>query len=150
MKSKSAPARRCPLGNEPPRVSYSAHEIEAFARGVELFNARRFFDAHEVWEEIWLPATGHEKRCLQALIQIAAAFHHHSRGNVLGTESLLRAGVAKLERAPRSFRGIHAEKICIHARRWVAALEKGSDVGERVPPRLERASRSRKAPARKL
>jgi hypothetical protein len=147
MKSKPAPPRRSPPGNEPPRVSYSAHEIEAFARGVELFNTRRFFDAHEVWEEIWLPATGHEKRFLQGLIQIAAAFHHHSRGNLPGTESLLRAGVAKLESAPQAFRGIHAARICTHARRWIAAFEKGSDVRKRVPPRLERASRSRKARA---
>jgi hypothetical protein len=148
MKSKPASKRTRSSGNESPRASYSAHEIEAFERGVELFNTRRFFDAHEVWEEIWLPATGHEKRFLQGIIQIAAAFHHHSRGNFIGTESLLRAGAAKLERAPRSFRGIHAGRICIHARRWIAALEKRSDVRERVPPRLERASRSIKASLR--
>jgi len=149
MKSKSRqirPSRESDGASKSAAANYSAHEVEAFARGVELFNARRFFDAHEVWEEIWLPATGHEKRFLQGLIQIAAAFHHHSRKNLLGTESLLRAGVTKLASAPQSYRGIHAARICIHARRWIAALEKGNDVSARVPPQLEPAGTA--APAR--
>jgi hypothetical protein len=139
-------SRKSPAVPDGAPALYSAHEVAAFARGVELFNARRFFDAHEVWEEIWLPSTGHEKRFLQGLIQIAAAFHHHSRENLLGTESLLRAGVTKLVSAPQSYRGIHAARICVHARRWIAALEKGNDVSARVPPQLEPAGAT--APSR--
>lgn len=149
MKSKSRQIRRSRESDGAPKgaaANYGAHEVAAFARGVELFNARRFFDAHEVWEEIWLPATGNEKRFLQGLIQIAAAFHHHSRENLLGTESLLRAGVTKLASAPRAYRGIHAARICVHARRWIAALEKGNDVSARVPPQLEPAGAT--APSR--
>jgi uncharacterized protein len=144
MKSKMGAKTSAVPAKKLDRVSHAAHERAAFARGVELFNARRFFDAHEVWEEIWLPATGLEKRLLQGLIQIAAAFHHHSRGNLLGTESLLRAGAAKLKDAPHPYREIHARRICLHARRWTALLEKKRDVSARRPPRIEPALPTRR------
>ncbi len=71
----------------------SDHEAELFARGIELFNTRYFFEAHEAWEEIWLHTEPPEKTFLQGLIQVTAAFHHHSRENLRGTKSLLRAGL---------------------------------------------------------
>ena len=42
-----------------------------FDRGVAHFNARRFYEAHEDWEELWHEAEGDEKRWLQGLIQIS-------------------------------------------------------------------------------
>ena len=56
-------------------------ESEQFRKGVVLFNARKFFEAHEVWEELWLVEPEPEKTFLQGLIQVAAACHHDSRGN---------------------------------------------------------------------
>jgi uncharacterized protein len=50
-----------------------------------------FFEAHEHWESVWLTAQGPEKTFLQALIQVAASFHHFHRGNRLGSVSLLRS-----------------------------------------------------------
>jgi uncharacterized protein len=64
------------------------HHAE-FQRGLDLFNAREFFDAHEVWEDVWRTAPAEEKKFLQGLIQIAVALHHHSRGNSTGARSLL-------------------------------------------------------------
>ena len=75
-------------------------ESEQFRRGIALFNARKFFEAHEAWEELWLVEPEPEKTFLQGLIQLAAAFHHHGRGNSRGTQSLLAAGLAKLRRFP--------------------------------------------------
>ena len=64
-----------------------------FQEGVELFNRARFFAAHEAWEELWLQSQQEEKRFLQGLIQLAAAFHHFQRGNLKGTRSLMEAAV---------------------------------------------------------
>lgn len=80
-------------------------------RGIELFNAGQFFEAHEAWEEVWLAEREPEKTFLQGLIQIAAAFHHRQRGNREGMESLLKAGLAKLSRFPDSHRGIAVERL---------------------------------------
>jgi predicted metal-dependent hydrolase len=94
-----------------------------FECGVALFNSRHFFEAHEAWEEIWLHTQPPEKTFLQGLIQVTAAFHHHSRENLRGFKSLLRAGLLKLEGFPAEHRGLQIERLRASARRWIAALE---------------------------
>jgi predicted metal-dependent hydrolase len=103
-------------------ASARAKEQSIFKRGVALFNRRKFFEAHEAWEEIWLHAKLPEKTFLQGLIQVTAAFHHHSRGNLHGMESLLRRAIAKLDEFPVSHRGLRIGALRGSARAWLAAL----------------------------
>jgi predicted metal-dependent hydrolase len=70
-----------------------------YLRGIELFNAGRFFESHEAFEEIWLKAKGTEREFLHALIQTAAALHHLGRGNDKGAKSVF-------ERARRMFKSL--------------------------------------------
>ena len=74
-----------------------------FARAVELFNAGRYFESHEVWEHLWLRADGNHKVLLQGLIQAAAAMLHLERGNLPGARSLHRKAQARLEAVPDEF-----------------------------------------------
>lgn len=80
---------------------------EKFRAGIRLFNSREFFQAHEVWEELWLGAAEPEKTFLQGLIQCAAAFHHYTRGNRNGARSLLESALAKLEGFSETLRGVN-------------------------------------------
>lgn len=57
-------------------------------RGVAAFNAGNFFEAHEIWEDLWGETVGQEKLLLQGLVQIAAGYAK--------VESTLRAGALKL------------------------------------------------------
>lgn len=114
---------------------HAMKESGRFRRGVTLFNAAKFFEAHEVWEELWLKESGTEKMFQQGLIQVAAAFHHHLHGNSRGRHSLLVAGLAKLERFPDEHRGIALGKLRADARAWVQLS--GADKGVR-PARLPR------------
>ncbi|MFZ0821649.1 MAG: DUF309 domain-containing protein [Candidatus Acidiferrales bacterium] len=100
-----------------------ARKESIFQHGVSLFNHKKFFEAHEAWEEIWLHAKSPEKTFLQGLIQVTAAFHHHSRGNLHGMESLLRRGLAKLDEFPASHRGLRIGALRASARAWLAALD---------------------------
>jgi len=114
------------------------HEAdEKFRRGLDQFNRRHFFDAHETWEEIWLPSPEPGKTFLQGIIQVAAAFHHYTRGNHAGTRSLLQAGLKKLERFPKTHAGLQLEELRAAVRRWIAALEAGEDPGSNELPRIE-------------
>jgi predicted metal-dependent hydrolase len=114
----------------------SPRENEVFKRGLEHFNAREFFEAHEVWEEIWLREPEPEKTFLQGLIQLAAAFHHYGRGNRRGAESLLAAGIIKLGRFPVDHRGFALDELRSQAREWAQMLGAGSDPGPRRLPRI--------------
>ncbi len=101
------------------------------AEGLRCYRAGEFFVAHEYWEGVWLETQEPEKTFLQALIQIAAAFHHFQRGNRQGATSLLRAALRRLEPYPVSFGGISLAPLCEEIRKWLRALEAGH-----VPSRL--------------
>ena len=72
-----------------------------YLRGIELFNAGKFFESHEVWEEIWLKAEGPERELLHALIQSAAALHHFQRGNLKGASRVYLRARGKIETLPQ-------------------------------------------------
>lgn len=93
-------------------MSILSHDAEEkFRAGVELFNSREFFKAHEVWEELWLSAEQPERTFLQGMIQCAAAFHHYTRGNRNGARSLLEAACAKLEEFSDSYGGVNLRNL---------------------------------------
>ena len=94
--------------------------------GIALFNQGRFFDAHEALEDVWRPARGPRRRFLQALIQVAAALHHHSRGNLVGARSLLARGGNTLARYPAVYAGLKVAELCASVEAWRAALAAGS------------------------
>jgi uncharacterized protein len=114
----------------------SGERDEKFQRGVSHFNAREFFEAHEVWEEIWLVESEPEKTFLQGIIQIAAAFHHYSRANTDGAESLLAAGIVKLSRFPAHHRGLAIEDLRTAAKRWARSIGEGDKPEHAEIPQL--------------
>ncbi len=59
--------------------------------GVALFNHHRFFECHEVLEQLWLQTAGPPRDFYKGLIQAAVAFYHWSRGNLAGAHSLYRS-----------------------------------------------------------
>ena len=112
---------------------------EKFERGVAEFNARRFFEAHEVWEELWLAAAEPEKTFLQGLIQLAAAFHHQARGNARGAQSLLATGIAKLARCPDDFRGVAIAGLRKEVERWLDIIRDNKKSESRDVPKIHAA-----------
>jgi len=64
------------------------------------------------------------------MIQLAAAFHHHARGNFAGAKSLLEAGLDKLAKFPSEHRGVNLAALRDVGRRWLDALARD---GENLP-----------------
>jgi uncharacterized protein len=82
----------------PGEPSLSETTRRALVEGCRRFDAGRFFDAHEVWEDAWRVETGPVRLLLQGLIQIAAGFHKGLAQDVpAGMVRLLDAGLAKLD-----------------------------------------------------
>jgi len=74
------------------RVDQIPTDEPRLLEGARLWNAGAFFEAHEVWESLWHEVAGRERDLLQGLIQLAAAYHHLSRGNEAGARYLYRRG----------------------------------------------------------
>ena len=96
--------------------------------GISLFNSGQFFDAHEALEDAWRAAPESEKKFLQGLIQVAVALHHHSKGNLVGAQSLLRRAARNLALYPGSFRGVNIGALLFDLAKWRRCLEDGSSV----------------------
>ncbi|MBV8772176.1 MAG: DUF309 domain-containing protein [Deltaproteobacteria bacterium] len=82
-----------------------------FAEGIRLFNQGHFFEAHEVWEQIWKEAEGEERIFYQGIIQTAAALTHVQRGNYQGAVSVYLKSRPKLDRFPAVWMGIDLEQL---------------------------------------
>jgi len=60
----------------------------SFDEGVRLFNDQEFFEAHEVWEDLWKKTSGPDRNFYQGLIQVTSALHHLKKGNMKGARVL--------------------------------------------------------------
>ena len=94
----------------------------ALAEGLRCYEGREFFLAHEHWESVWLKCQQPEKSFLQALIQMAAAFHHLQLNNSPGTASLLRAALRRLESYPAVFHSVRVTPLRENVGAWLRVL----------------------------
>jgi predicted metal-dependent hydrolase len=62
-----------------------------YLAGILFFNERDFFEAHEVWEELWADSAAPERRFYQGLIQAAVGLLHFGNGNLRGAAKLYRS-----------------------------------------------------------
>lgn len=115
------------------RLDWSQGEL---AEGLRCYRSEEFFEAHEHWECVWLGLPEPEKTFLQALIQIAAAFHHLKRGNPLGTVSLLNGAVRRLQRYPEEYGGIRVADLLLEVEVWIRTLQREEDVAGLASPRF--------------
>lgn len=101
--------------------------------GLDLFNAARFFEAHEAWEEVWRSTTPEPKDLLQGLIQVAVAMvHHRDRGRSEVARRVLAKGRRRIEPWRPAALGLDLEHLLGSVDRWGRWLERPS--GESPPP----------------
>ena len=79
--------------------------------GIEHFNKCDFFEAHEVWEELWADYSGPSRKFYQGLIQVAVCLHHFGNGNIRGAKKLYFGSRGYLEPYLPRHEGIDLEKL---------------------------------------
>jgi pSer/pThr/pTyr-binding forkhead associated (FHA) protein len=101
--SSAAPSVLGSTGPGPLHARFAGFYPPEYLDGVVHFNAGRYFEAHEIWEEIWLRSVGEEKIFYQMLIQSAVGMHHFERNNWAGARGMHRRVVEKLAMLPRGY-----------------------------------------------
>ncbi len=76
---------------------------QLFFDGLQAYEEKYFFEAHELWEELWSEYYLADRTLIQGLIQLAVSFVHLGNGNLNGAKSLLKKSADKFS----SFSGIH-------------------------------------------
>jgi hypothetical protein len=62
-----------------------------YLAGILFFNEQDYFEAHEVWEDLWAESYGMERKFYQGLIQAAVGLFHFGGGNLGGAVKLYRS-----------------------------------------------------------
>jgi uncharacterized protein len=72
----------------------SLPEDEVLRRGADMFDRHLYWEAHEVWEEVWRRRAGQPDRdFLKGIIQGAAGMWHATQANYKGAVSVLGRAV---------------------------------------------------------
>ena len=72
-------------------------EEELFNKGIIAFNNRKFYDAHEFWEDLWLNYKLEDAKFVQGLIQLAVSYFHFFNNNLKGARSMIKKCLTKFE-----------------------------------------------------
>jgi uncharacterized protein len=118
-------------------IVLSPEEKQDFARGITLFNSRRFWEAHEVWEGIWQNHPEDGRFFIQALIQLAAAYHQLRRKIYRGFVIHMRRARERLELFPATFLGIDVNVLLATIDRTLEAVNANDNLDEIDFSRIE-------------
>jgi predicted metal-dependent hydrolase len=84
---------------------------EGIDRARDLFNDERFWRCHEILEGIWKRSEGEEKRLLNGVILVAAAFVHFQKGENETCISILRRAHDKIRSGRGEYHGIKLDLL---------------------------------------
>jgi predicted metal-dependent hydrolase len=82
-----------------------------YHQGIEYFNECEFFEAHEVWEELWADVEGDSRKFYQGLIQVAVCLHHFGNGNIRGAKKLFHSSTQYLRPYAPMYAGLDVDKL---------------------------------------
>jgi hypothetical protein len=108
----------------------------AVARAAALWDARLFFEVHEVLEAVWQRASGETRQALQGLIQIAVAFYHLGAGNLRGARQLVSDGRARLAATATVLPVVDSPALLAATAPWEDALAAHRPVPATAAPRF--------------
>jgi predicted metal-dependent hydrolase len=108
-----------------------------YLAGVVLFNRGDFFEAHEVWEALWMETFGEEKRFIQGLIQAAVGLCHFCNGNVRGAVKLYHSSRDYMRKYPSPYLGLDQSTFWGQMERCFAPLLASAEPPQRIEPEEE-------------
>jgi uncharacterized protein len=89
----------------------SEHQDPRYLSGIERFNRGEYFDAHEIWEDLWQDCPAFDRRFYQGLIQAAVAIYHFERGNYTGAARLAGSGKRYMGPYGTQYRGLNVARF---------------------------------------
>jgi hypothetical protein len=111
---------------------------ERFFQGIREFNEGRYFEAHDVLEDLWQGYREPDRVFLQALIQTAVGFYHLENDNLKGARSQFRKACLKMEAFLPRYWGLSVDLLHTSLKDHLTILEEWERSGEksgRIPER---------------
>jgi uncharacterized protein len=105
-----------------------------YLAGIQFFNDGDFFEAHEVWEDLWADSHGDERRFVQGLIQAAVGLFHFGGGNLGGAVKLYRTSREYMRPCGSPFLGLNADAFWSRMERCFQPLLETSNPDRSLRP----------------
>lgn len=93
-----------------------------FLQGVQYFNECEFFEAHEVWEDLWQEYQGPSRLFYKGLIQMAVCLHHFGNENTRGACKLYHSCRKYLDAYRPHHEGVNLDAVLADLERCCADL----------------------------
>lgn len=78
---------------------FTKEHLSLTKEGIELFNDQKYWECHEVFEDLWKEDVGDKARYVWwAVIQVAAACIHYRDNNIKGAQGLLKKSKEKFNK----------------------------------------------------
>src|SRR5262245_3266351 len=116
----------------PPEPVLEPADLREFQKGIEEFNAGKFFECHDKLEEVWRGIRGPARDFFQGLIQISVGFYHLSNGNLRGAESQLTRALDNLEPYGNCYLGVELASLRSEVGAWLERIRSGEKLGGTV------------------
>jgi predicted metal-dependent hydrolase len=116
--------------NKHERIAEFARQFERqgsdprFAGYFALFNARKFYEAHDVLEDLWLAdKQGADGNFYKGLIQLAGAFVHLQKNRLRPAAALFKLARTNLEKYPAAHLRLDVAAVLALMTLWLQRLE---------------------------
>jgi predicted metal-dependent hydrolase len=103
-----------------------------YQQGIKYFNDCEFFEAHEIWEELWTEYRGQARKFYQGLIQAAVALHHFGNGNIRGARKVYQTSRNYLQEYRPAFLGLDLEAFLAQYDRCFDAVLQSTEEFPRI------------------
>jgi predicted metal-dependent hydrolase len=92
--------------------------------GFRLFNAGKYFEAHEALEDAWKEEQGKVRDLYRGILQIAVVYLHVTRGNYNGALKVYARSMKWLKDWPDLCRGVYVEELRKNAENVIREVQK--------------------------
>ena len=101
------------------------------------FNNHEWYEAHDVFEEIWNSVDGDERQVIQGMLQVSVSQFHLSKGNYNGATILLGEGLGRIKMRTNINLGIDLESFCLCLENLLSKLQTEEAISENDKPFLK-------------
>jgi len=97
---------------------------EGLIEGIRKFNSGKFYEAHDILEDVWFEVRDDSRDFYQGLIHLAVGFHHlKDKNNPSGALLQFKKSVGKLSKFEPSFKGIDLKNLVVKIEKVIEEIE---------------------------
>lgn len=113
-----------------------------FSEALDLFNNKKWYEAHDAFEDIWNNLDGDERQIIQGILQVSVSQFHLSKGNLNGATILLGEGLGRIKNRTSINLGIDLVTFCKCLEKLLIKLQYKEELNENDKPYLVRQEKN--------